>query len=147
MAAPMSSSSPLLQEMAAPHAETRVLHGRQLRCGTVLDDTSRFDDEVWRLAPAMLQGHQSALSLNFTTLPAVHRLAGKRLCYAMLSGPLPPGELRQGIGSVRTAFGRLKALTQWLEGHSPQRTLGSLRPADLLSAYDLMCLAAYDLTC
>ena len=131
MAAPMSSSSPLLQEVAAPHAETRVLHGRQLRPGTVLEETARFDDEVWRLAPAMLQGHQPALSLHFTTLPAMHRLTGKRLCYAMLSGPLPPGELRQSIGSVRTAFGHLKALTQWLEVRSPQRTLGSLRPTDL----------------
>ena len=144
MAAPMSSALPLRQEVAGPDAETRVLHARQLRPGTVLEDTARFSEDVWQLAPAMLQGHHTALSLNFNTLPEAHRLAGKRLCYAMLSGPLPPGELRQSIGSVRHAFGRLKALTQWLECRSTRRTLGSLSPADLQDYQQHLLLTTAD---
>ena len=109
-----------------------VLHGRQLRSGTQLERTSRFTDDCWRLEPAQLQGHQSALALNFTNLPTAHRLVAKHLCYAMLSGPLPLDEARPSITNIRKNFSELRRFLVWLDAHDPTRRLGELTGADLV---------------
>lgn len=114
-----------------------VLHGRRLRPEISLEDTSRFADEVWRLEGAILQRHAMALILDFTTLPPRYRQAVKDLCYAMLSGPLPPGEKRTGIASVHRVFGDLKRFLAWLDSYVP----GPGRPA----GPDLADLRAQDL--
>ena len=109
-----------------------VLHGRRLRARLQLEQTSRFADDYWRLEPAQLQGHQSALALNFISLPAAHRSVAKHLCYAMLSGPLPPDEARPSITNIRKNFSELRRFFVWLEGHDPTRRLDELTGADLI---------------
>ena len=79
-------------------------HGRPLRAGRVLEFTSRFSDDVWDLGPAMLKKHERRFILDFRLIPASHREVGKELCYAMLGGPVPPGEDRPAVATVRTSF-------------------------------------------
>ena len=69
-----------------------MFHDRRLRPGWSLTDTSRVSDEVWNLAPAMLKSHERRFILDFTLIPASHRQVARELCYAMLSGTVPPGE-------------------------------------------------------
>ena len=45
-----------------------------------------------------------SMMLDFTTLPARYRLTVKHLCYALLSGPLPPGERRVSTTTVVRIF-------------------------------------------
>ena len=66
-----------------------VFHARQLRAGWPLEQTSRFSDDVWDLAPAILKKHERRFILDFTLIPASHRQVAKELCYAMLSGTVP----------------------------------------------------------
>jgi hypothetical protein len=80
-----------------------VFHSRRLREGWRLEDTSRFSDDVWNLAPAMLKKHERRFILDLTLIPASHRQVGKELCYAMLSGSVPAGEDRPAVGTIRTA--------------------------------------------
>lgn len=109
-----------------------VLHGRVLRPDSELERSSRFGDEVWRLEPALLQKQQKALSLHFATLPVPHRAVAKELCFALLSGPLPPAEHRPSIRLVRKTFCELKRFLHWLHDRSPGRRLDELTGADLL---------------
>ena len=81
-----------------------VFAGRPLRAGRALESTSRFSDDVWDLSPAMLKKHERRFILDFRPIPASHRETGKELCYAMLGGPVPPGEDRPAAATVRTAF-------------------------------------------
>lgn len=108
-----------------------VLHGRPLRDTAELENTARFSDDVWPLAPAVLQQHQNALVLNFQALPAYYRQVTKELCYAMLSGPLPPAERRLSVSTVHRALGELKRFSTWLEARKPGRALADLTGADL----------------
>jgi hypothetical protein len=62
-----------------------VLAGRPLRSGSRLEGTSRFSDDVWRLAPAIVQVQERTVVLNFPTVPARFRPAAKRLFYAPCS--------------------------------------------------------------
>ena len=48
---------------------TFVLHNRQLRPGTILADTARFEDSDWPLAPAALQGQERGLTLRLIKSP------------------------------------------------------------------------------
>lgn len=118
-------------------ANVAVLHERRLRPGTVIEETSRFADEIWRLEPAILQQHQCALALDFTTLPVRWRPVVKELCLATLSGPLPPGETRLSIDSTYRLFTELKRFFAWLDTRTPAPgrplipTLAELTGADL----------------
>ncbi|MEV6399853.1 hypothetical protein AB0M39_34560 [Streptomyces sp. NPDC051907] len=119
------------QQSANPY----VLAGRPLRQGSRLEDTARFSDDVWRLAPAIVQVQERTVVLNFPTIPARFRLATKRLFYALLCPELesPPGEDRPAIASVRSAFGELKRLLTWLDSRWPadRVELSAISPADL----------------
>lgn len=94
-------------------ADPFVLHGRRLRASAVLEDTSRFSDDVWVLGPAMLKKHERRFILDFTLVPAIHRQAAKELCYAMLSGTVPAGEDPPAVGSIRTAFTEYVRFLRW----------------------------------
>jgi len=112
---------------AASDAETAdlryVLDRRPLRPGYRLADTARFDDDDWALAPASVQQQERGLTLRFDTVPALHRAALKRLCYAMLSGPLPDEVPRPRISSVATGFYNLRVFFRWLETTHPDLPL------------------------
>ncbi|KPI21715.1 hypothetical protein OV450_7612 [Actinobacteria bacterium OV450] len=110
-----------------------VLHGRQLRPGARLEETSRYSEDVWRLTLAILKVHQSALILNFPTLPQRFRPAAKRLLYALLSRNAPDGEDMPSIGTIRSAFTELKRFLKWLDNRWPpeRNELSDLSPGDL----------------
>ncbi|MGW0885768.1 hypothetical protein [Streptomyces sp. NPDC002671] len=110
-----------------------VLHGRQLRPGFRLEDTSRYGDDIWRLWPAQLKAHDAALILNFPSLPRRFRSAAKKLFYHLLSVDPPDGEDSPGITSIRITFTHMKAFLTWLDKRwEPHRIdLSSLTPDDL----------------
>ncbi len=110
-------------------ADPFVFHGRRLRPGCRLEDTSRFSDDVWVLGPAMLKKHERRFILDFTLIPAVHRQVGKELCYAMLSGAVPAGEERPAVGSLRTAFTEYVRFLRWAADRVPR--LDALTGVDL----------------
>jgi integrase len=120
----------LAPEAGAGH-DLFVLHARPLREAVELDHTARFTDDVWPLAPAVLQRHQNALALNFQSVPARYRQVTKELCYAMLSGPLPAAERRLSVSTVHRALGELKRFYAWLQARPPGRALAELTGADL----------------
>jgi hypothetical protein len=113
-----------------------VLAGRPLRTGVTLASTARFGDDVWRLEPAILQKHVKSLALNFPAIPDRYQRDAKQLCYAVLAGPLPPGEKRLNITTVRSIFVNIKLFLKWLdarpavENRPPRPRLGDLRTAD-----------------
>lgn len=115
---------------------THVLQGRELRAGTRLEHTSRFDDDRWVLTPAILQQHERSLILDFTRLPEAHRPAARELFYGLLSGPLPPGLPRVSVSTVRKTFSAVRYFLLWADsraaGDPPgPATLARLRPGDL----------------
>ena len=117
-------------------AGTLVLHGRELRDGARLEETSRFGEDRWVLTPAILQRHQPGAVLDFTRIPAAHRAVARELFYGMLSGPLPPGLPRVAITTVRKTFTAISYFLTWVAARaaaSPPRpaTLAGLTPANL----------------
>jgi hypothetical protein len=108
-----------------------VLHSRALRPGTDLAVTSRFIDPVWRLDPAQPQRHRVAMTLNFSPLPPCYHVTAKQLCYAQLSGPLPPGERRPKVATVARTLSDLVLFLRWLDDHDKE-------PVDGLTATDLL---------
>src|SRR6202045_1786438 len=133
MTAP-AASLPVVPGMPGA-AGTLVLHGRELRDGARLEETSRFGEDRWVLTPAILQRHQPGAVLDFTRIPAAHRAVARELFYGMLSGPLPPGLPRGTISTVRRTFTAVSYFLTWAgtrSAASPSRpaTLGGLTPAD-----------------
>ncbi|MFE7277841.1 hypothetical protein [Streptomyces sp. NPDC057623] len=110
-----------------------VLHGRRLRDGVSLEDTSRYSQDVWRLTPARLKANEHALILNFPTLPQRFRPSAKRLFYALLSLEAPDGEENPRIATIRGSFTEIKRFLKWLDRRwPPQRNeLSELLPRDL----------------
>ncbi|MEV5090323.1 hypothetical protein AB0N18_20820 [Streptomyces griseoincarnatus] len=118
---------------AVPLKDPYVLHGRPLRTGSRLEDTSRYSDDIWQLTAARLQAHECALILNFPTLPQRFRPAAKRLFYALLSLEAPDGEDSPGITTIRGKFTEIKRFLKWLDRRWPpdRNELSELSPADL----------------
>ena len=120
-----------------PGDDDFVLAGRPLRPGFSLADTARFAEDEWRLEPAILQEHVKSLALTFQTVPSRYRLQAKQLFYALLAGPLPPGEKRLGIATARSLFVCVKAFLKWLDarpatdGCPAHPRLGDLTGQDL----------------
>ena len=120
-----------------PGDDDFVLAGRPLRPGFSLADTARFGEDEWRLEPAILQEHVKSLALTFQTVPSRYRLQAKQLFYAVLAGPLPPGEKRLGIATARSLFVCVKAFLKWLDarpatdGRRAHPRLGDLTGQDL----------------
>ncbi|MET8682422.1 hypothetical protein ABZW18_33905 [Streptomyces sp. NPDC004647] len=110
-----------------------VLHGRELRTGIRLEDTSRYSHDIWRLTPAQRKAHEASLILNFPTLPQRFRPSAKRLFYALLSLEAPDGEESPGIATVRTAFTEIKRFLKWLDRRWPphRNELSELSSRDL----------------
>jgi integrase len=104
---------------ARPHEDDRdpfVFHDRRLSAGWSVEETPRFSDDVWNLAPAMLKKHERRFILDFRLVQAAHRHVAKELCYGMLSGPAPPGEERPAVGTVRTYFTEYVRFLNWAGG-------------------------------
>lgn len=133
-----TSTSTRTELHEALDGEHRVLAGRPLRPGVVLAETSRFADDLWRLEHGLLQQHVKTLALNFATVPERYRLHAKQLCYAMLAGPLPPGERRQSLLSIRRVFSELSRFLHWLDTRPPA--------AEQAAQPDLATLTGGDLT-
>ncbi|QTI90625.1 hypothetical protein [Streptomyces sp. AgN23] len=106
-----------------------VLNGCRLQPESRLEETSRFSDDVWNLGPALLKKHERRFILDFRLIPATHRQVGKELCYAMLSGPVPAGETRPAVATIRTAFTEHVRFLRWAAGRAPR--LDALGGADL----------------
>ncbi|UOQ60657.1 hypothetical protein MUN76_01335 [Leucobacter rhizosphaerae] len=100
-----------------------VLSRRPLRPGYRLEDTARFDEDNWPLAPASLQQQERGLTLRFGTVPELHRTALKRLCHAMLSSVPLGDEPRPRVSSVTTTFYNLRVFLRWLDLEYPQTRL------------------------
>ena len=116
------------------HLRQYVLHQRALRPGQVLEHTARFYDDDWPLAPASLQSQARGLTLRFTTVPSTHRVVLKRLCYKLLSGPLPDDEERPRVSSIVTTFYNLRLFLVWLDVHHPSTTTRDLT-REILDSY------------
>jgi len=99
--------------------EAYVLHGRALRDGTALEDTPRFGEEKWPLAPASLMAHQRGLTLNFDEVPPAYRHDLKKLVYAALSAELPAREQRPSIATVSGLFYNVAVFFRWLDTAHP----------------------------
>jgi hypothetical protein len=92
-----------------------VLAGRPLRPDCTLEQTSRFQDDVWRLGPAINSESSLLKILNFAHTPSRFRTTVKELFYAMLAGTLPLGEPRREIATVRGHFTAITRFLRWLD--------------------------------
>jgi hypothetical protein len=132
MATPLTSPAP-----APASADGRlVLAGRPLAPGYRLEDTARFDDDSWPLAPALLQAHQGRSRLDFTRAPAPYVPALKDFFAAMLSGELPPNEPRPKLMSIRRHFTEQLRFTHWVAARPDAPRLADLGVDDF-AAYAL----------
>jgi hypothetical protein len=125
----------LAHSAALPGDDVFVLHERPLRDGFTLVQTSQFGDGVWRLRPAIHKSSGRNLILNFDRVPVRFQPVAKQLSYAMLSGPLPPGEKRGKVEGVRSAFTELLRFLTWLDGRPEPRCqrLSTLTAVDVLA--------------
>ncbi|WP_034087299.1 hypothetical protein [Streptacidiphilus albus] len=112
--------APASPQPRADGSDPFVFHGRRLRAGWALEETSRFSDDVWNLGQAMLKKHERRFILDFTLIPAAHRQVAKELCYAMLSGTVPAAETRPAVGTVRTAFTQYVRFLRWAADRAPR---------------------------
>jgi hypothetical protein len=140
-ALPAVSSSP---QAHAKGSDPFVFHGRRLRAGWALEDTSRFSDDVWILGPAMLKKHERRFILDFTLIPVIHRQAARELCYAMLSGTVPAGEARPGVGTIRTAFTEYVRFLRWAAGRVPRLEAMTRRDLEDFQRFLIRSLPAAD---
>ncbi|MGW2275743.1 hypothetical protein [Streptomyces yangpuensis] len=113
-----------------------VLASRPLAPGHRLEDTARYDDDSWLLAPALLQRHQAPTRLNFTRAPAAFIPTLKDLFAAMLSGKLPLNEPRPKMMSIRRHFTEQLRFTHWVAARPGQPRLADLTLDDF-AAYAL----------
>ncbi len=104
-------------------ASTLVLAERTLRPDAVLEDTARFSDMVWPLAPAQRQQHRKQVSIDFTHVPERFRTTAKQVAYALLSADRPPGcENIRSIDTVNNLAFQLCGVLRWID----DRGLGSV---------------------
>ena len=109
-------------------ADALVLHTREIRDDVLLENTSRFADEIWVLSPAIHQVHQRNYIMNFPALPHRFRHTAKELFYTLLTGiDPPPGEPRYGLATLRTLFTGVKHFLIWadLRDHATLQSLTS----------------------
>lgn len=103
-----------------------VLQQRPLRQGVSLHTTSRFSDDVWELGPTTLQNQGRVLSLSFTAVPEIHKLAAKRFVYAMLSGMVPEDEIAPRVETIVALYYDLRIFLKWLAQTCPELPLRSV---------------------
>lgn len=92
-----------------------VLAERPLVSGTVLQQTSRFADDVWNLTPAVHKRHQRAWNIHFENVPGRFRSVVKELIYRYLVNDLPPGVTPSAIETIVGRFYVLKEFTRWID--------------------------------
>ncbi|MFB8029480.1 MULTISPECIES: hypothetical protein [unclassified Streptomyces] len=133
MAAALTNPTPVPQEGSGSRF---VLAGRPLVPGHRLEDTARYEDPTWLLAPALLQRQQAATRLDFTRAPEPFVCALKDLFAVMLSGTLPPHEPRPKMMSIRRHFTEQLRFTHWVAARPGQPRLANLTLDDF-AAYAL----------
>ncbi|WP_405794273.1 hypothetical protein [Streptomyces sp. NBC_01506] len=109
-----------------PRPNSLVLGRRELRPGVNRRTTSRFDDDIWILSPAVHQRHHRNLILDFTTLPAQFREVAKLLFFRLLTGRV--SELR--VTTIHTHFGQVRFFLKFLDQQGVQ-TLPVVTPEDI----------------
>ncbi|MFF4402631.1 hypothetical protein [Streptomyces sp. NPDC001480] len=114
---------------AAVPGDALVLAKRPLRDDVVLEETSRYADDMWVLTPAWLRADRKLFRLDFTVLPTPLVDVTKHLFYALLTQDMPPGELPLAIESIRTYYGCVRRFLLWV--HACGRTLGQVTGEDL----------------
>lgn len=132
MAAALSSPAPA----HVPGGDRFVFAGRPLAPGHILENTARYADDSWSLAPVLLQLQQGRARLDFTRGAPAFVPALKDLFAAMLSGELPPNEPRPKIMSIRRHFTELLRFTHWVDARPGVSCLADLT-ADGFAAYVL----------
>jgi hypothetical protein len=105
----------LEQPAGAIPADALVLHNREIRDGVLLENTSRFGDEIWVLSPAVHQVHQVHHIMNFPALPDRFRHSAKELFYTLLAADPPPGEPRYGLATLSALFTGVKYFLYWAD--------------------------------
>ena len=134
MATPLTAAS---DTALHPLAGKFVLDGRPLRANDVLEHTSRFEDDTWRLCPAIISQSAKLLKLDFAHAPGRWRAFAKELFYAMLAGPLPPAEPRPEIATVKGHFASITRFLRWLDNYPTEATGQPARRLDELDGADL----------
>jgi hypothetical protein len=124
-------STPLPDPAGHPWDDVFVLREYQLVEGHTLDQTSRFRDEVWAFGPAIHQMHSRSLRLAFATIPHGYRMLAKELSCAYLAMPLPAGEDRLALVTVRCEFVEIKRFLEWLHDQRGAPKLTALTGADI----------------
>ncbi|WP_411152188.1 hypothetical protein [Streptomyces sp. A30] len=95
-----------------PHA--LVLAERPLALSALLQETSRFADDVWNLTPAVHKRHQRAWNLHFESIPDRFRTVVKELIYRYLVNDLPPGVTPSSIETIVGRFYVVKEFITWV---------------------------------
>ncbi|MFD0394331.1 hypothetical protein ACFQ3Z_26490 [Streptomyces nogalater] len=112
----MTTATALLPEplvpSIAPHA--LVLAERPLVLDAVLQETSRFADDVWNLTPAVHKRHQRAWNLHFESIPDRFRPVVKELIYRYLTNDLPHGVTPSSIETIVGRFYEVKEFINWI---------------------------------
>ncbi|MEU5149356.1 hypothetical protein AB0G42_19505 [Streptomyces yangpuensis] len=117
-----------------------VLGSRPLRRGVSRSKTSRFEDDIWDLTPAVLQDHVKAVTLRWSTIPAAFRLVTKELLFALLAHKPPPGQPGLSISSIRMKFSEVKGFLTWAEKEGIA-SISEITP-QLLARYNTALIAA-----
>jgi hypothetical protein len=117
---------------AHPWDDVPVLRYYTLRDGFELERTSRFRDDEWYFAPAVHQPHQRSHKIKFASVPERYRLTAKEICCAALAMPLPAGEARPALTSMRAWFSQLLVFFNWLDAQPGTPALADLTGQDML---------------
>lgn len=134
MATPLTAAS---DDSPHPLARKFVLDGRPLRADCTLEHTSRFEDDTWRLSPAIISQSAKVLKLDFAHAPVRWRTLAKEVFYTMLAGSLPAAEPRPEIATIRGHFAAITRFLRWLDSYPaaatgrPAQRLDELHGADL----------------
>ncbi|MDT7764454.1 MAG: hypothetical protein QOC63_3874 [Mycobacterium sp.] len=131
-----------------PASDTLVLLRRELVPGTDAATLCRFGEDRWRLSEAIFEQHETAVSLNFTAIPAPLRMATKHYVWQLINhdAPTPLYRVtteRAAIRTIRSAWPGFKDFLLWLHAH--QFTQFSQVTHELLDDY-LSHVGARDIT-
>ncbi len=84
-------------------------------------------------APGIHQTDVRWLRLLFDKVPARYRTLAKEAFCAFMAMPLPPGEERPSLISMRMLFGELRRFFVWLDQRPAPPTLAELSGEDVLA--------------
>ncbi|MFG1858926.1 site-specific integrase [Actinomadura geliboluensis] len=118
---------------ATPHPWDDVLVLREftLRAGFDLTETQRFVGMRWDCQPAVHQQHIRKMTLRFDTVATRYQIVAKEIICCYMAMPLPAGEERVSLATIRTQLSGLRKFFKWLSERPGQPTLADLTVADL----------------